>query len=204
MRKRFQLQRSLPKVESVLGRLGYNPKKTDLADWRYKLESRIAAVSHRLEAQGIVDTFSVVKRENNCVELENGLVFFSSRLATVLSKSDEVTVMGATLGWPIVKEIQNLLHKGEVSEAALLDAIASESIEHFVDWMQAVLSRERLRFGYVPTMRFSPGYGDWFLDVQPTLLEILDAKEIGLSAHPETYILQPEKSITAVLGWERR
>ena len=52
-------------------------------------------------------------------------------------------------------------------------------------------------------MRYSPGYGDWDLPVQREVLELVEAKSIGLSL-TETFILQPRKSVTAVIGWERR
>ncbi len=203
MRRLFQLQRSLPEISAVLGRLGYNPHKTDVADWRQRIEHAISTYEGLLAAKGVADSVPVVRHEEDAVILEGGLVLVSRRLAGVLARSDEVTVCAATLGPQVVETIGKLIEKQEVTQAAILDAIASEAVEHFVDWMQAILVRERLRFGYGPTIRFSPGYGDWKLDIQPQLLTFLRAEEIGLLSHPESHILQPEKSITAVIGWEK-
>ncbi|URA10277.1 hypothetical protein [Thermospira aquatica] len=203
MRRLFRLQCSLPDVGAVLGRLGYNPHKTDVADWRQRIEHAISAYENLLEAKGVVDTVPVVQRTEDTIILAGGIALVSRKLATVLARSEEVTVCAATLGYGVIETIEKLIAQQEVTQAAILDAIASEAVEHFVDWMQAILVRERLRFGYGPTMRFSPGYGDWKLKVQPQLLDFLHAEEIGLSSQPESHILHPEKSITAVIGWEK-
>lgn len=204
MRRLFHLQRSLPSVSAVLGRLGYNPKKTESGDWGSRVEKAIGEFAPLLEARGIVDTSRIVSRTETEVTLDNGLVLKSTRLASVLAHCEELSLLAATLGRAVLEQIHHLLSSGELTQATLLDAIASESVEHFVDWMQAIIARERLRLGFSPTMRFSPGYGDWKLDIQPDILRVLKAEEIGLSVHPESYILLPEKSITAVIGWERR
>ena len=50
------------------------------------------------------------------------------------------------------------------------------------------------------TFRFSPGYADFPLEVQPKLLEILDApRRIGLTVSP-SLLLIPTKSVTCILG----
>jgi|YNPMSStandDraft_1061717.scaffolds.fasta_scaffold00483_10 cobalamin-dependent methionine synthase I len=202
MRRIFQLEQSIPDIRAVLGRLGHNSHKTEAGEWIQRIEHLITKYAHLLSARGVVDTFPVVQKSDDTIVLANGLIFSSKKLALVLKNSQQVTVMAGTLGQPIIDEIQNLLARGEITTAAILDAIASESIDHCMDWMQAILLREHLRFGSRPTMRFSPGYGDWALPIQQDLVRCLQAEEIGLSVHPESYILQPEKSITAVIGWE--
>jgi cobalamin-dependent methionine synthase I len=49
------------------------------------------------------------------------------------------------------------------------------------------------------TMRYSPGYGDWNLDVQPEILATLDSGRIRLTSNI-SHILIPEKSVTAIIG----
>ena len=54
--------------------------------------------------------------------------------------------------------------------------------------------------GYNFTWRFSPGYGDFPIDLQQKFLEILDApKRIGVNT-TENMLLVPRKSVTAVIG----
>ena len=54
--------------------------------------------------------------------------------------------------------------------------------------------------GLFLTGRFSPGYGDWPISLQPLLAETLDtARQIGLYV-TDTYLMTPRKSVTALLG----
>ena len=54
------------------------------------------------------------------------------------------------------------------------------------------------------TPPYSPGYGDWDLSVQGTLLNLLSAhKRIGLTL-TDGGMLVPEKSVTAVVGFSDR
>lgn len=50
------------------------------------------------------------------------------------------------------------------------------------------------------TFRFSPGYGDYPIRLQPNFLKVLDApRKIGLCTN-ETFLLTPTKSVTAIMG----
>ena len=53
--------------------------------------------------------------------------------------------------------------------------------------------------GLTLTGRFSPGYGDLPLTLQPALLERMQAYRIGLTVNAGGQ-LQPEKSVTALCG----
>ncbi|MDD4335226.1 MAG: hypothetical protein PHY77_06425, partial [Desulfotomaculaceae bacterium] len=55
---------------------------------------------------------------------------------------------------------------------------------------------------YYPTARFSPGYGDWPLESQQQFIESISGEKIGLAVTSH-YLLQPVKSVTAVIGWSR-
>jgi len=53
------------------------------------------------------------------------------------------------------------------------------------------------------TGRYSPGYDDFDLEIQPELIAVLDAqRKIGLTC-TGSLILLPRKSVTAVIGFGR-
>jgi cobalamin-dependent methionine synthase I len=52
------------------------------------------------------------------------------------------------------------------------------------------------------TPRFSPGYGDWELKANKSLLKLLDAKKIGVKVSPALMLL-PQKTVTGVWGLRR-
>ena len=54
--------------------------------------------------------------------------------------------------------------------------------------------------GLYLTGRFSPGYGDWPISVQPLLAQALDTpRRMGMCV-TESFLMLPRKSVTAVLG----
>lgn len=78
--------------------------------------------------------------------------------------------------------------------ALALDAAASEAIEKLCDKIEQEIKEPYL------TGRYSPGYGDWPLSVQPRLAALAAAdKKIGLTV-TGSGLLTPRKSVTALLG----
>ena len=111
----------------------------------------------------------------------------------------EAVLFAATLG----VEVDNLIRRWsytDLTRSVILDACATQAIEAFCDEAEAELRRELAVRGQGLTSRFSPGYGDLPLDIQPQLLAVLNApRRIGLTC-TERHILLPRKSVTAVLG----
>ena len=84
-----------------------------------------------------------------------------------------------------------------MAKALWLDAAASAAIEEVCDEAQRQIALELER---ALTARFSCGYGDLPLTIQPQFLSLLDAgRKIGLSASASG-MLTPIKSVTAVIG----
>ena len=52
------------------------------------------------------------------------------------------------------------------------------------------LSIQLQKQGYKPTWRFSPGYGNWPLEIQPQLAKIIKTEMIGWQV-TENYLLFP-------------
>ena len=86
----------------------------------------------------------------------------------------------------------------DMAQAALYDACGSAYVEEGCGMAEEALSA-RLPGLYL-TDRFSPGYGDLPLDVQGDLCAALDARRrLGLTV-TESALLNPVKSVTAVIG----
>lgn len=84
-----------------------------------------------------------------------------------------------------------------MEQALWLDAAASAAIEEVCDTAQRQIAEQ---LGQSLTHRFSCGYGDLPLSIQPQLCTLLDsAKSIGLSVSHSS-MLTPVKSVTAILG----
>lgn len=99
----------------------------------------------------------------------------------------------ATLG----SGIDTLLRKKQLTsmrDAIVFDAAASSYLEEYCDALCEEYSKS-----HTLTSRFSPGYGDFPLSVQPALLKAANADKIGLSALP-SLMMVPTKSVSAIIG----
>lgn len=116
---------------------------------------------------------------------------------TMLSQCHQAVLLACTLG-PSFDAMLRTWQARDMASAVILDACGSAWVEAGCDQAEAELSA-RLPDLYL-TDRFSPGYGDLSLDLQPALCAALDAgRRLGLSV-TDSLLLNPSKSVTAVIG----
>ena len=108
----------------------------------------------------------------------------------------KIVVMGATLGAGADHLIRRL-QITDMTEAVIADCGASVLIEQVCDAFQKTINDAV--DGYT-TSRFSPGYGDFPIEVQPDMIRYIDGqRKIGLNVTSNN-LLVPRKSVTAVIG----
>lgn len=89
------------------------------------------------------------------------------------------------------------LQARDMSRAVMLDALGSVWVEAGCDAAEDAI---RARFsGMHLTDRFSPGYGDLPLDVQPALAALAGASRLGVTV-TDSLLMNPQKSVTAIVG----
>lgn len=114
-----------------------------------------------------------------------------------LSGCSKCVLMAATLGADVERKIAQA-QICDMAKALVLDACATAAIESVCDNICAQIETEIAPMKL--TNRFSPGYGDFPLEMQQSLISVLDAgRKIGLTLTPEN-IMIPRKSVTAVMG----
>jgi hypothetical protein len=115
----------------------------------------------------------------------------------LLKDCDGVILMAATLG----SEAELLLRRSQIrnmGDAVILDAAASAAVENVCDNLCEDLA-EQFAPKYL-TDRFSPGYGDLPLSLQPEILALTDAtRRLGITL-TESLLMVPSKSVTAIIG----
>lgn len=88
------------------------------------------------------------------------------------------------------------------SDAFILQAIGAAAIEAWMDSVECMI-RSELAPGESLVRRYSPGYGDYPLEAQRSLLSILDApRKVGVSL-TDALLMVPSKSVSAVIGVRR-
>lgn len=119
-----------------------------------------------------------------------------------LDGCEKVICMAATVGSEIEREINKKFERGEYLSSVLLDAAATAAVEQAADLMEKNFAAIFSKDGYKMRWRFSPGYGDWNLTAQEKLFKICGAEQIGLKLS-SAMMLEPRKSVTAIIGLER-
>ena len=91
--------------------------------------------------------------------------------------------------------------RDNLSRAVVYDATASEMVDGALEWImryyRGILRREGRG---LLKRRFSAGYGDFALEHQKIIYDLLGFDRIGVSITSNKSILIPEKSVTAVTG----
>ena len=88
----------------------------------------------------------------------------------------------------------------DIAAGVASDALGSALAEQMADAAEAELRNAAAGQGRYLTGRYSPGYGDWPITVQPLVAAALDtARRAGLCV-TDTNLMTPRKSVTALLG----
>lgn len=114
----------------------------------------------------------------------------------MLADCPRSAVLVCTLGAEFDRWMRQLSAR-DMARAVMLDALGSVYVEAGCDAAEDAI---RARFpGKHLTDRFSPGYGDLPLDVQPRLLASARADRIGVGLTP-SLLMTPQKSVSAIVG----
>lgn len=120
-------------------------------------------------------------------------------IARHLEKASACGVLVCTLGLPYERELQQLGHRNEL-DALLFGTAGSSLVESVADICESAIVAEAATAGLRTNTRFSPGYGDLPLTLQPRILDVLDApRRLGVVAN-DSNLLIPTKSTTAFIG----
>jgi cobalamin-dependent methionine synthase I len=182
----------------VLHYLEYRNQKLSESNKRI-IDDCISEINGIVREKYVYDFFDI-KQENGKIVLQNSTLALSGRdIENHLKNCLKCVVMAATLGIEVDKRIA-FYSKMDLSKGIIMDACASAAIEALCDnvenQIRAKVSHERQYM----TSRYSPGYGDFPLELQHDIISVLDAyRQIGLSV-TENSLLIPRKSVTAVIG----
>lgn len=111
----------------------------------------------------------------------------------------ECVAMACTLGLSNEREARRLSAADPVA-ATLFSAAGSSLVEVVADLCSAEVLASAKRRGLTTGSRYSPGYGDLPLDVQPQIVAVLEAdKRMGMTPTEGGFVV-PTKSVTALIG----
>lgn len=186
-----------PADSAVLGYLGHNGQPLSpafLSDLSRCVDDVCAAAVPRT----CTASFALSRTPDGLQVEGTTLVLTGRDIAHLLSTSQRCVLLAATLG-PDVDRLCRARQTVSMAEALLLDAAATALIECVCDDLENSLAAA-LPAGLRLTWRYSCGYGDLPLSLQPSFVRVLDApRRIGLTC-TDSLLLVPQKSVTAVVG----
>lgn len=163
-------------------------------------KKQVAEAQEKLKtASGIKGTYKIIPIiSQEPITLEGTTLDLPGKnIKLLLKESHHCILMAVTLGHQVDRWIREAQIR-DMSQAVVLDACASSLAEEYCNQLEEDI-RNEWKSGHF-TDRFSPGYGDLPLTVQPPLCKILDTeKKIGLTLST-TNLMAPKKSITALIG----
>ncbi len=177
--------------------LGYGKNAVDdqtlrmIADSFEKLQSVMSRKS-------VYRIFDLEQADAENIRFGN-LAVKSKNLGKNLQGCDKIVLFGATLGIE-VDQLLSRTSKTDMAKTVVLQACAAALLEEYCDECQEQVRAELQAEGRFLRPRFSPGYGDFPIECQKNVIQMLDsAKRIGLTV-TESFMMTPSKSVTAVIG----
>lgn len=182
-------------VEEALRYLGAGENAPE--ELRERVRRIAGALTERIRPRYCYRVVSVVRNADGLFLPEAGVTLTGKTASLMLGQCDQAVLMACTLG----AEFDTLLRTEQardMADAVILDVCGSAWVEAGCDAAEEELAA-RLEGRYL-TDRFSPGYGDLPLDLQPGICAALNAaRRLGLHV-TDSLLLNPAKSVTAVLG----
>ena len=117
--------------------------------------------------------------------------------ASLLRDCHQAALLLATLGTPFDAMLRTQQAR-DMAQAAILDACGNVLVEEACDLLEQEIHQQASDL-YL-TDRFSPGYGDLPLSLQPGILRALDATRQAGVYLTESLLMNPSKTVTAILG----
>lgn len=184
--------------QEALRYVGYNGQAIDDA-LLGRFELLAQACDQDLSPAGVWESFAIEQVTQTGVKLASGLVLEGTDIAAHLAKAKEAVLLACTLGFESERELRKYAATSAV-DGMLYGACASALVESLANAVEASVVAYATERGLRTNFRYSPGYGDLPLDVQPGFIRALQATvRIGLTCTPDNFLV-PTKSITAVMG----
>lgn len=189
--------------DEALGYLGYGDQELDC-----ELAARFDGIA--LECEETLSpaySWAAFAIERNVPDGEDAGVYLSGTFARLegtsmaahMEGAAGVALLSCTAGMASERAIARY-QATSPTEALFYNACASALVEACASRVEAEVVAEASEAGLRTNWRFSPGYGDAPLSMQPALLRALGAPGRLAVSCTDSFLLVPSKSITAAIG----
>ncbi len=184
--------------KEALRYMGHRGQKLD-----HTLESLLDACIEEVKAVSresfTYRIFDLEKQEQGLYLKGSTLLLMGKDIGAHLEKAEKCAIMAVSLGLEIDKRI-TIYSRTDLTRSVVFDACAVAAVEALCDEVQQEIEEKAKSMGLHINQRFSPGYGDFPIDIQKDIIKALGTyAKFGLGVN-ESSIMIPRKSVTAVIG----
>lgn len=163
---------------------------------RGRLEALAGELRERIMPRHVLRVLDIC-RDGDGLTLGHAVPLPGNMARAMLRDCERAALLVCTLGTSFDARMRTEQAR-DMAGAVMLDALGSALVEAGCDEAERELAA---RFpGLYLTDRFSPGYGDLPLSLQPDVIEATDAaRRLGVQV-TESCLINPQKTVTAVIG----
>lgn len=188
-----------PNTDEVLRYLGAGTQPPE--DLRRQVERLGRELAQRIQPCYTYHLFPLVRGEDGFSLTGTNITLRGRTAERMLADCDQAALLCCTLGAQF-DALLRARQARDMAQAVILDACGSALAEAGCDALTAELT-QRCPGRYL-TDRFSPGYGDLSLSLQAPICAALDARRrLGIHV-TASMLLNPGKSVTAIIGLSDR
>ena len=184
------------------------PVKKNLKDLNEKklakeLKNVIEIAYGLVHGKACYNTFQIKNVFESKVILDKSETLVNSKkMAEILKDCEYCSLFVSTIG-PELENHAVEMAKDDQSGAFYLEHVGNWMAEYMAEAVEKRIAQGIIKAGFISKKRYSVGYGDWHIEAQKEILEITEARRIGVSIS-ESYLMIPRKSVSALIGWERK
>ncbi|MDD4295150.1 MAG: hypothetical protein PHP69_06525 [Candidatus Omnitrophica bacterium] len=141
-----------------------------------------------------------IEVDRQTVKFDGNNVFSSIALADMLKGCSDMVLIAASIDKDFISTIKDKIAQGKMTDALIYDSCASEVVDEALSFGLQIIDNElKSSGGKTLKRRFSAGYGDFNIESQKVIYDYLDLDKLDVQI-TNTYMLKPEKTVTAVTG----
>ena len=191
----------------VLRYFGYPHKKEDkVSEIILEITKKAIVLGYCLfESKGIYSKV-MIKNINSegRINFKNGLHLEINNSMLNLLKGTSCLVFGiSTIGNSLEDKVAELFAENEYPQAIALDAVGIVATKFASNYIQGLVYQEAKEQKIYTTKYFSPGSGNWNINQQENIFQIIQADKIGIQLN-DSYMMIPKKSLSWVIGIEKK
>ena len=189
--------------QEVLRYLGYQKNFIPEINPEIKkiIREEIALIYPLLENKGIYQFLEITSiLANGVISTSHGYhLLVNKKIIDLLENAENLFLAVVTIGPKLEQAVKEKFRQGQYLRAMVLDAAGTVAVKTAGQWLNHFIEQRNSQEGFMFSRYFEPGSGDWDIQEQKMIFEILKPETIGVTLNPSC-MMSPAKSLSWILG----